>query len=89
MISPLNNIVTKVVQLQGDEAWGEGGGSDKYNGTLSGENFFKTVSKTCISSGHFKRYFWKFKKYLNVQWDTIRSEHCGDNASYKAFPVIL
>ena len=50
MISPLNNIVTKVVQLQGDEAWGEGGGSDKYNGTLSGENLFMTVTKTCILS---------------------------------------
>ena len=77
----LDNIVPSFAQLQGDQAWGEGGGGDKYNGTLSGEIFLMEYKEHIFNlkdilgdttnshtyKFHFDSIFGSFNNYLNIQ----------------------
>ena len=61
----LNNIVSRVVQFQGSQARGEGGGGNKYNGTLSGEKFLK-VTKSYHMILLLWKIFWEVQLFLHM-----------------------
>ena len=85
MISSLNNIVTKVVQLQGDEAWGEGGGGNKHDGTLSGENFLKGDKNL-----HIVFIFWEVQQIFECAMGRSRVRALSRSCKiFKTFPVIM